>query len=230
MRVLSSETAVVPQVRLPRPWPATWSYRRIWLPTRYSAPRQRPQMVAETDPERGRGALVVLDQSRTPFAGPAAVGVPGPGEVGDPVPVGPAHVGGDVSVRAVALADLAADHRVAAGDLGERRPARAVTGGVVVGVVRGDERLLRVTRQVGKPLRQVPRPVDSGDQDRLFGPGRAHRLDEFGHPRRPVGADPFAFDLTAVLPAGPADVVGLGVEVEEDGAVVAVRGGDAAPE
>src|SRR4051812_48040629 len=78
--------------------------------------RERPQVITKADAERGRGAFVVADQRRPGLAGPAAVGVPGPGEIRDPVAVGPAHVRVDVAVGAVALADLAANHRVAPRD------------------------------------------------------------------------------------------------------------------
>src|SRR5690349_3206589 len=83
-------------------------------------PRQLAQVVAKAATEGGRGAIVVLDQGRPRLAGPAAVGVPGPGEVGDPAGVGPVHVWVDVAVAAVALPQLAGHHRVGLRDFDER--------------------------------------------------------------------------------------------------------------
>ncbi len=144
--------------------------------------------------------------------------------------VGPAHIGVDVDVAAVPLPELAGDDGVPGGDPAEVGAAGRVTGGEVVGVIGGDLGVGRVGRQVRQPTVEVAGPVDAGDEHGLFGAGRAHRRHQFAHPRCPVAADVRVFDLAAVLPAGPADVVGLGVEVEEDRAIALVGGGDAAPE
>src|SRR5262249_40052501 len=74
-----------------------------------SMPPQRGQVIPEADPEAGGLAAVVLDQARPGVAGPAALRVPGPADVGDADAVGPAHPLVDVVVAAVGLAQLA-DH------------------------------------------------------------------------------------------------------------------------
>src|SRR4051794_27845117 len=105
-------------------------------------------MFTEADPEAGRGAVVVADQARAGAAGPAAVGVPCPGQVGDAATIGPGHVAVDVGVAAVALTHLAGDDRVPAGDACEVGTAGAEAGGEVVGVVGGDLGAGRVGREV----------------------------------------------------------------------------------
>ena len=54
-----------------RPWRRRLSGRR----------RELTQVFAEAEPEAGRGAVVGGDQGGAGLAGPAAVGVPGPGQI-----------------------------------------------------------------------------------------------------------------------------------------------------
>ncbi len=145
--------------------------------------------------------------------------------------VGPAHVGIDVAVSAVVLAELGGDDREAARDAYQAVRQAAVAGVEVVGVVGGDERLGRVAGQVVEPAAEVARPVEAAEQDRLLGTGRAHGVDQLLHAGRAVAAERSRRSVSQPdPPAFPADVVRLVVEVEEHGAVVAVFGRDAAPE
>src|SRR3954447_7384072 len=125
------------------------------------------KVFAEADAEPGRGAVVSPDHRGAVAAGPAAVGVPGPTDVGDAVAVRPAHVGIDVVVVAVALAELTGDDGMGAGDLREVSPAARPASGEIVGVVGGDEGIERIGRQVREPAVEVAGPLDPAEQQWL---------------------------------------------------------------
>jgi len=86
-------------------------------------------MATEAHTVRGRGSVVVFDEAGLL----AAPGVPRPGDVGDPVSVGPRHVSIDVAVCAILFADLAGDDRHLLRNVADDRvPAALVATGVSV--------------------------------------------------------------------------------------------------
>ena len=162
---------------------------------------------------RRRRAVVARDQGRAV----AAIGDgPLPAEVRDSGRVGPRHVIVDEAVGAVVLAELAGDDRNALRDARDERPAgRDAAGRPVlhefVRVERRHELPRRVGGPVGEPLREVAGVVEPADQHRLLGARRADSVEQTTASRPCATAGG-----AAVAPAGPGDVVGLVVEVEDD--------------
>src|SRR6266571_3258910 len=109
---------------------------------------KRGQVITEADPEGSRRSVVVADQGRPVRTIPR---IPCPAEVGDPVPIGPAHVLVDVTVGAVVLAELAGHHRDLDRQGRDRRiPARWLADVEVVIVEGGDQRVRGIGRLAGQ--------------------------------------------------------------------------------